>query len=109
MLPHLNDFSLFCLDQVLYILATLTIRFWQMGQLTNLWPQQVQVIKWPQSRKTQSITLSMHTLHLCSISRMVPSSIFLLAETLSLNPMPHNIRTFFTCWVVNFSISCSVT
>ena len=69
----------------------------------------MQAIKWPQFRKTQSITFSMHTLHLCSFSRIVPSSILLLAEILSLNPMPHNAKKRLTCWVVNFIISCSVT
>merc|ERR1712055_673847 len=80
-----------------------------MGQFCSFWPQQVQVIKWPHHRKTQSTTFSMHTLHLCSFSRIVPSSILLLAEILSLNPMPHNAKTRLTCWVVNFIISCSVT
>ena len=53
--------------QALYILTTLAIRFWQMGQPTSFCPHQVQVIKWPQPRKKQSIILSMHSAHLALV------------------------------------------
>ena len=80
-----------CEVQALYTLATLPICFRQMGlltpsQLTSWKPQMMQVIMWPQGRKTESIMLSKRTLHFCSFSRISPSFNILLAATQSLNP-----------------------
>merc|ERR1712012_319884 len=98
-----------CDTQALYIFVTLAIRFLQMGQLTSLRPQRVQVIMWPQGRRTASIRLFAHTLHFCSFFKISPSSTDLLAATRSLKLTLQSASTCLISLLVNLFSSKSDT
>merc|ERR1712012_101590 len=98
-----------CDTQALYIFVTLAIRFLQIGQLTSLRPQGVQVIIWPQGRNTESMRLFVHTWHFCLSFKISRSSRLLLAATLSLKLTPQRANTCLISLLVNLSRSTSDT